>query len=114
MLKTAVAADGGWESASPQTIAEALRGFELKRAPRCHDMVQLARSNGAMMCAKRSWLVRCCSTPDVPHPPSTVVVDLNTAPWSKWFIIAFSQGFPASCRLVRFVSAPMFSVEYIC
>ena len=61
MLNSMTKSEGGWEKASPQAIAEALRAFELKRAPRCHDMVQLARNNGAMMCMKRSWLVRDCS-----------------------------------------------------
>ncbi|KAK9906435.1 hypothetical protein WJX75_001792 [Coccomyxa subellipsoidea] len=56
MLNSMTKSEGGWEKASPQAIAEALRAFELKRAPRCHDMVQLARNNGAMMCMKRSWL----------------------------------------------------------
>ena len=62
MLNLMTKSEGGWEKASPQAIAEALRAFELKRAPRCHDMVQLARNNGAMICMKRSWLVRNCSS----------------------------------------------------
>ncbi|EIE20642.1 FAD/NAD(P)-binding domain-containing protein [Coccomyxa subellipsoidea C-169] len=56
MLYSMTKSEGGWEKASPQAIAEALRAFELKRAPRCHDMVQLGRKNGAMICMKRSRL----------------------------------------------------------
>jgi hypothetical protein len=40
-----------------QAIAEALRGFELKRAGRTHDMVKLARYNVNVVCRPRTWLV---------------------------------------------------------
>ena len=38
-------------------LGKALREYELKRAPRTHDMVALARYNVNLVCCKRSWLV---------------------------------------------------------
>jgi hypothetical protein len=34
-----------------------MREYELKRAPRTHDMVALARYNVNLVCCKRTWLV---------------------------------------------------------
>ena len=39
-------------------LVNALREYELIRAPRTHDMVALARYNVNLVCCKRTWLVR--------------------------------------------------------
>ena len=46
-----------FRSMSADLLARVMREYELKRAPRTHDMVALARYNVNLICCKRTWLV---------------------------------------------------------
>ena len=46
-----------FKDAPAELLATAMREYELKRAPRTHDMVALARYNVNLVCCKRTWLV---------------------------------------------------------
>ena len=48
---------GSFKDIPSEVLERALREYELKRAPRTHDMVALARYNVNLVCCKRTWLV---------------------------------------------------------
>lgn len=57
-LQNAVKSCGGtFKETTSDAIENALRAFELKRAPRTHDMVSLARYNVSLICTRRTWPV---------------------------------------------------------